>query len=53
MNVTLNGGTYNNDVVFGGGTAADQENVTVTGGTFNGELGRYVGTDGWEDIAKP
>ena len=54
VNVTIAGGTFNNDVTFGGGTAADKETVVVTGGTFNAKLGRYVDTAaGWEDIAKP
>jgi len=53
-NITITGGTFNGDVVFGGGNAkTTQENVTITGGTFNGELGRYLENDGWEDIAKP
>ena len=57
VNVTLAGGIFNNDVVFGGGSLDTQENVTVTGGTFNGELGRYVEADvannGWQEIEKP
>ncbi len=54
VDVTITGGTFNNDVAFGGGNAkATTENVTITGGTFKGELGRYLANDGWEDIAKP
>ena len=58
VTVTITGGIFNNDVLFGGGNAkTTQETVTVTGGTFAGYLGRYVvddGTnDGWEDIVKP
>jgi len=57
VNVTIEGGTFNGNVVFGGGSKNGAEVVNVTGGTFNGELGRYVednGTNnGWEDIAKP
>jgi len=53
VNVTINGGTFNGDVAFGGGYKDDQETVTVTGGTFNGELGRYLANDGWAEIAKP
>ena len=57
-NVTINGGTFTGDVLFGGGSAkTTQENVTITGGTFNGYLGRYVEDDGtnngWVDIVKP
>ena len=48
--VTINGGTFNGHVAFGGGYKGDQETVIVKGGTFNGELGRYLEDDGWENI---
>ena len=52
--VTITGGTFLNDVLFGGGTYKEtKETVKITGGTFNGALGRYLENDGWEDIAKP
>ncbi|MBQ1252228.1 MAG: hypothetical protein IIY02_04855 [Firmicutes bacterium] len=54
VTVALNGGTFENDVLFGGGTNKEtQETVIVTGGNFLGELGRYLAGDGWADIAKP
>jgi len=54
VTVTLTGGTFKHDVVFGGGNAkTTQENVSVTGGIFEGKLGRYLASDGWEDINKP
>ena len=49
--VTITGGTFLNDVLFGGGTYKEtQETVSITGGTFNGYLGRYLANDGWEDL---
>ena len=51
--ITITGGTFNGDVLFGGGNKVATEKVTITGGTFNGELGRYLANDGWEDIPKP
>lgn len=54
VTVTLNGGTFTHDVVFGGGNAKTTiEKVNVTGGIFEGKLGRYLANDGWEDINKP
>ena len=58
VDVVITGGTFNNDVCFGGGDAkTTQENVSITGGTFVGALGRYVedngSNNGWEDIVKP
>ena len=51
--ITITGGTFNGDVLFGGGNKEAKETVTITGGTFSGYLGRYLANDGWEDIAKP
>lgn len=52
--ITITGGEFTGDVVFGGGNAkTTEETVSVTGGTFNGELGRYLANDVWENIAKP
>ena len=49
--VTITGGTFLNDVLFGGGDYKEtQETVSITGGTFNGWLGRYLANDGWEDL---
>jgi len=48
--VNINGGTFNGNVIFGGGDKTATENVNITGGTFNGELGRYLANDGWADI---
>jgi len=50
-NVTINGGTFNGDVQFGGGYKGDQETVSVTGGTFNGEIGRWITTDDFQPLA--
>ncbi len=50
-NVTINGGTFNGDVQFGGGYKGDSETVTVTGGTFNGEIGRWVTADDFQPLA--
>ncbi len=50
-NVTINGGTFNGDVQFGGGYKGDQETVSVTGGTFNGEIGRWVTSSDFQPIA--
>ena len=50
---TFTGGTWNGNVNFGGGYKGDRETVNITGGTFNGELGRWVTSDDFEDIAKP
>ena len=51
--ITINGGTFNGNVTFGGGYYGDRETVIITGGTFNGYLGRYLENDGWENIPKP
>ena len=52
--ITITGGEFFGDVVFGGGAAKDtQETVTITGGTFNGAVGRWVTADTWEDITIP
>ena len=49
--VTITGGTFLNDVMFGGGDYKEtQETVSITGGTFNGYLGRWLANDGWENI---
>ncbi len=49
--VTITGGTFLNDVMFGGGTYMEtRETVSITGGTFNGYLGRWLVNDGWEDM---
>ncbi len=49
-NVTINGGTFNGGVAFGGGYKGDKENVTIDGGIFNSYVGRYLENDGWEDL---
>ena len=51
-NITINGGTFNGDVQFGGGYKGDVENVTINGGTFNGEVGRWVTDDDFELIVR-
>ncbi|MBQ4074373.1 MAG: hypothetical protein IJD39_04135 [Clostridia bacterium] len=50
FNVTINGGTFNGYVGFGGGNKAGKENVTVTGGTFTSDPFRYVTSDKTETI---
>ncbi|MBQ4037735.1 MAG: hypothetical protein IJC84_06380 [Clostridia bacterium] len=50
-NVTINGGTFNGDVQFGGGYKGDQETVVVTGGTFNGAIGRWTAGDVFQPLA--
>ena len=51
-NITITGGEFTGNVIFGGGTYG-AENVKVTGGTFNAYLGRYTDASTWVDIAKP
>jgi hypothetical protein len=51
--ITINGGTFSNDVQFGGGYKGDTETVTITGGTFNGEVGRWITADEFQTIAVP
>ena len=51
ITVTLNGGTYNGLIAFGGGAKVGQENVTFNkeNTTFNGGIGRYT-SGGWVDL---
>ena len=54
IDVTFNGGAFNGYVAFGGGTnKTHKEKVTVNGGTFSHGIGRYLESNGWEDIPVP
>jgi len=50
--ITIEGGTFNGGVDFGGGYKGDAENVTISGGKFTVAPGRWVTSDTFADFTK-